>query len=85
MSALELPTYEAFSYYQFTDVLGALSLRLMVMDHTAKYKLCRKRPIKDGENPEGGNSLEFNSEDGSSSDEEGNLGGSKRNHMSTEE
>ena len=41
MSALELPTYEAFSYYQFTDVLGALSLRLMVMDHTAKYKLCR--------------------------------------------
>ena len=38
IAMLELPTYHNFQSYQFSDVLDALSFRLMVMDHIQKLE-----------------------------------------------
>ena len=40
---MQLPTYDDFSKYQFIDVLDALSLRLMVIDHAQKYCMSRNK------------------------------------------
>lgn len=38
IASLDLPTYHNFEYYQFLDVLDALSFRLMVIDHINKIE-----------------------------------------------
>ena len=58
IASLELPTYADFSKYQFLDVLNALSLRLMVIDHTRQFRSSMSRSSK-GE----GGSLEMSSDE----------------------
>lgn len=38
ISSLELPTYKDFRFYQFLDVLDALSYRMMIIDHLNKLE-----------------------------------------------
>lgn len=49
IALLELPTYKNFESYQFSDVLDALSFRLMVEDHIQKleeYERYRAKQMK---------------------------------------
>lgn len=48
ISSLELPTYNDFSKYQFRDVLDAISLRMMIIDHVSK-DIGQKKPEKPDE------------------------------------
>jgi|LauGreDrversion4_2_1035121.scaffolds.fasta_scaffold89433_2 hypothetical protein len=44
---LDLPTYDNFSKYQFRDVLDAISLRMMIIDHVNKDQSAPK-PAEEG-------------------------------------
>lgn len=70
IAQLQLPTYDNFSKYQFVDVLDALSLRLMIMDHTLKYKLSKRGSegkdgdeIKDQDDEDDSNDGSMNTEE----------------------